>query len=149
MPIETISRDAAHAAALLAKSVEVALQEVDLSPSQYRLLAFLDEAPSAATALASKLSVTRPSLTALVDGLASRGYVVRTTDPADRRRVTHEISASGRDAVAAADRAIQGRLAARLGAELDPGDVAVVNRGLELWLQTFRASALRAAGTGA
>ena len=140
MTVEQISRDAAHAAAVLAKSVEVALQGAELSPSQYRLLVYLSDEPAAATALADKLAVTRPSLTALVDGLAARGFVVRTTDPVDRRRVTHEISPAGLAAVATADALIQERLGRWLGSHLDPDDVATVNRGLELWLAALRAA---------
>ena len=147
MPVEPISRDAARAAALLAKSVEVALHDVDLSPSQYRLLVYLHEAPSAATALADKLAVTRPSLTALVDGLAARGFVVRTTDPADRRRVTHEISDEGVHAVAAADAAIQARLGSWLDGELDATESATVNAGLELWGHALKAGRARKVAT--
>jgi long-chain acyl-CoA synthetase len=118
---------------VLAKSIEVALHDVDLSPSQYRLLIFLAEAPAAATALADRLAVTRPSLTALVDGLATRGFVVREPDPEDRRRVTHQISASGRDAIDAADASIQDRLTTWLEARLPEDRIAEVNRGLETW----------------
>lgn len=147
MSVEPISRDAARAAALLAKSVEVALHDVDLSPSQYRLLVYLHEAPSAATALADKLAVTRPSLTALVDGLAARGFVVRTTDPEDRRRVTHEISDEGLRAVAAADAAIQARLGSWLDGELAAAERATVNSGLELWGQALKAGRARKVAT--
>ena len=118
--------------ALLAKTVEIALQGVELSPSQYRLLSFLGEAPSAATALADRLDVTRPSLTALVDGLVARGFVTRLPDPDDRRRVSHQISDEGRAAVAKADGAIQDRLA-QLAAHLDPDSRATANLGLEHW----------------
>jgi long-chain acyl-CoA synthetase len=137
--IEAISREAAHGAALLAKTLELALGEIDLSPSQYRLLVFLMESPAAATVLAQRLDVTRPSLTALVDGLVQRGFVTRTTDPDDRRRVTHEISGSGRDIVAAADEAIRSRLE-QLATHLTPKQRSVANDGLEHWLTAMRAS---------
>jgi len=137
--VEAFSRDAAHGAALLAKTLEIALGEVDLSPSQYRLLVFLLESPSAATALAERLAVTRPSLTALVDGLVQRGLVVRATDPDDRRRVTHEISDAGRSIVTAADRAITARLG-QLAAHLDDDQRRVANEGLEHWQRAIRAA---------
>lgn len=126
-----ISREAARAVAVMAKHVEVALHEVDLSPSQYRLLIYLADAPAAATALADRLAVTRPSLTALVDGLAARGFVEREPDPDDRRRVTHQISDEGRRAVEAADLAIRSRFGTWLSAHVAPDDVAEVNQGLE------------------
>lgn len=127
-----MSREAARGAALLAKSVEIALQAVDLSPSQYRLLTFLADASSAATALAARLDVTRPSLTALVDGLVARGFVERLPDAEDRRRVTHEISDAGRKAVAAADQAIQARLT-QLVSPLSSAVQSRANAGLEDW----------------
>lgn len=132
-----MSREAAHGAALLAKSLEIALGDLDLSPSQYRLLVFLLESPAAATALADRLDVTRPSLTALVDGLVQRGFVVRETDPDDRRRVTHQISDAGRGVVASADTAIQARLD-QLASHLEPEQRREANAGLEHWLTAIR-----------
>lgn len=132
-PSALISREAAHAVAVMAKHVEVALHEVDLSPSQYRLLIYLADAPAAATALADRLAVTRPSLTALVDGLAARGYVERETDPDDRRRVTHQISDEGRRAVEVADEAIRTRFGSWLANLVPVETAAEVNRGLEAW----------------
>ena len=139
MAIEAISRDAAHGAALLAKTLELALGEIELSPSQYRLLVFLVESPAAATVLAQRLDVTRPSLTALVDGLVQRGFVTRTADPDDRRRVTHEISDAGRDIVTTADEAIRTRLE-HLASHLTPKQRVTANSGLEHWLTAMRAS---------
>jgi long-chain acyl-CoA synthetase len=141
--VEQISREAAHGVALLAKSLEIALADLELSPSQYRLLVFLLEAPAAATALAHRLDVTRPSLTALVDGLVQRGLVVRTPDPDDRRRVTHEISDAGRDTVARANAAIQTRLD-ELADHLSPDERKRANAGLEHWRTAILAA--RAAG---
>jgi long-chain acyl-CoA synthetase len=134
--VEAISREAAHGAALLAKTLEIALGDLELSPSQYRLLVFLLESPAAATALAQRLDVTRPSLTALVDGLVQRGFVVRTPDADDRHRVTHAISDAGRDVVGAADAAIRQRLD-QLAGHLEPDQRRIANDGLELWLDAM------------
>ena len=101
---------AVRAAARLARQVEVALTDVDLSLPQYRVLAFLAEGSAAASALAGKLSVSRPSVTALVDGLVSRGLVERRADPGDRRRVDHVLTAAGRRTLARADAAVNQRL---------------------------------------
>ncbi len=80
----------------LARQVELALVEVDLSLPQYRILILLDEGKVAASALADRLAVSRPSVTAVVDGLVTRGLVERHHDPADRRRVGHDLTAEGR-----------------------------------------------------
>ena len=137
--VEAISREAAHGAALLSKVLEVTLGELELSPSQYRLLVFLMDAPSAATSLADRLDVTRPSLTALVDGLVARGFVVREPDTQDRRRVTHQISEAGRDAVRRADDAIQQSLG-RLISHLPNGERDTARTGLETWLTAIVAA---------
>lgn len=109
---------AGRATARLAKTADLALQDVDLSVPQYRLLAYLSEGTAAATALAERLIVSRPSVTALVDGLVQRGLVERQPDAADRRRIDHVLTDEGRDALAAADAAVEARLrdlAAHLG----------------------------------
>ena len=62
-------------AARLAKVVERSLHELDLSLAQYRLLGNLADGPSQASTLAERLIVSRPSVTALADGLVERGLV--------------------------------------------------------------------------
>ena len=64
-----------------------------MSLPQFRLLAFLSEGEWAASAVADWLAVSRPSVTALVDGLVERGWVERRESPDDRRRVLHHITA--------------------------------------------------------
>src|ERR1700751_4376616 len=60
-------------AAWLSKRVEVALATVDLTLPQFRVLGILAEGASAASGLADRLAVRRPSITALIDGLVARG----------------------------------------------------------------------------
>jgi DNA-binding MarR family transcriptional regulator len=79
------------------------------------LLAYLSTGGSAATLLAEKLAISRPSVTVTTDWLESRGFVTRAADPADGRRVRIEISADGREALRRADE----RLATRFGEILD------------------------------
>ncbi|MEJ7582730.1 MAG: MarR family winged helix-turn-helix transcriptional regulator [Acidimicrobiales bacterium] len=101
----------ARAAARLAKVVEVAVGEVDLTLPQYRMLAHLAEGSGGASALAGTLAVSRPSITALADGLVARGLVERCAHAGDRRRVDHLLTADGRTALAAGDEAVERRLA--------------------------------------
>ena len=97
-------------AARLARQVELALVEVDLSLPQYRILIYLDEGKVAASALADKLAVSRPSVTAVVDGLVTRGLVERHHDPTDRRRVGHDLTAEGRLLLKRGDESVDRRL---------------------------------------
>ena len=121
-----------RAAARLARQVEVALGDVDLSLPQYRVLAFIAEGPAAASALAGKLAVSRPSVTALIDGLVARGLVERRPDPSDRRRVDHRITDAGRNALADADVAVDRRLRS-LAAHLSPEKAHAALTGLVHW----------------
>ncbi|MGH9062514.1 MAG: MarR family winged helix-turn-helix transcriptional regulator [Acidimicrobiales bacterium] len=111
MSTEPVSRPG-RVAARLSRQVELALAEVELSLPQYRLLFLLAEGRIAASALADRLAVSRPSVTAVVDGLVSRGLVERQPDPDDRRLVRHELTPAGRGALDAADTAVDERLRA-------------------------------------
>jgi len=130
-------------AARLARQVEVGLAGVDLSLPQYRLLMLLAEGSVVASALADRLAVTRPSVTAVVDGLVARGLVERQADGRDRRRVAHGLTAEGRQVLGAADEAIDRRLT-DIAAFLDgPAAAEVAFSGLSAWrhaLDAYRAS---------
>jgi long-chain acyl-CoA synthetase len=125
--------------------METALSEVDLSPSQYRVLSFLSEdgANAAATALAGRMSVSKPSITALVDGLVQRGLVERRPSTDDRRRVQHVVTPAGLKALDRADTAVNDRLE-QLISLLDPDDRDTAGPGLAQWGEALvRARAAR------
>ena len=135
---------AARAAAKLARQVTIPLGEVDLSLPQYRVLAFLDEGDAAPSDLAGRLSVSRPSITALMDGLITRGLVERRPDPDDGRRVSHHLTEDGRSNLRSADRAVGNRLAA-IGTHVHAGDSTRLIASLARFGEAIRAA--RAAGT--
>jgi long-chain acyl-CoA synthetase len=129
--------------ARLARQVEVGLAQVDLSLSQYRTLMLLDEGAAAASALADYMAVSRPSVTAVVDGLVNRGLVERQHDDGDRRRVEHRLTEPGRRVLCAADAAVENRLR-EIAAHLpDEEQAADAFAGLALWragLDAYRAA---------
>ena len=123
-------------AARLARQVELALVAVDLSLPQYRILVFLDEGKVAASALADKLAVSRPSVTAVVDGLVTRGLVERHHDPTDRRRVGHDLTAEGRLLLKKGDESVDRRLSEIASILSEAGTAAMHDeafKGLECW----------------
>jgi long-chain acyl-CoA synthetase len=122
---------AARAAARFSKAMEVALSNVGLSLPQYRLLAFLSGGPERATALAGRLDVSPPSLTALVDGAVARKLVERVASEEDRRCVRHVITDAGAETLARADEAVAQRLAAATDF-LSPAQAKKALEGLEL-----------------
>lgn len=105
-----VSPHVGHTIARLARNVELAVATVDLTLSQYRVLSILGEGREAASALAEKLAVSRPSVTGVVDGLVARGLVRRDHGGEDRRRVDVDLTDAGRDLLVRADAAVDQRL---------------------------------------
>jgi long-chain acyl-CoA synthetase len=126
-------------AAWLAKQVEIGLDTVDVSVPQYRILALLDERPAVSSALAERLAVRPPSVTAVVDGLVARGLVERRTVAADRRRVDHVLTPEGLRVLGLADEAVDARLAEIAGCLDDPADTQRAIDSLVLWRTAFTA----------
>lgn len=135
----------ARTVARLARHVEVALAGCDLTVPQYRLLALLSEGSVNASTLAERLVVSRPSVTALVDGLVARGMVERGSDPSDRRHVTHLVTELGTSVLDEADRTAAARLQ-DLSRYLPPEDKPAAGEGLVAWeraLDSYREAASR------
>jgi DNA-binding MarR family transcriptional regulator len=116
----SVERGTGRAVAWLARQLELVLAEHDLTLAQYRLLTVLEERPEVASALADKLTVSRPSITTVADGLVARGLVDRVNDTEDRRRVNHALTDAGRALLHHTDEVIDSGLSAVLD-HLDPG----------------------------
>jgi long-chain acyl-CoA synthetase len=131
-------------AARLARQVEVGLGEADLTLPQYRILTFLGEGTAVASKLADHLAVSRPTVTAVVDGLVARGLVERSHREDDRRRVRHALTPAGRQVLEVADRSVDARLR-EIAGHLDADEAEAALRSLESWrqaLDTYRAARL-------
>jgi len=126
-------------AAWLSKRVEVALTTVDLTLPQYRVLGILAEGSAAASGLADRLAVRRPSITAVIDGLVARGLVDRRQEDSDRRRVALRLTDEGVRTLAEADRAVDDYLVSIAG-HLPDEEEAMALRSLELWARAMTES---------
>jgi long-chain acyl-CoA synthetase len=127
--------------ARLARQVELAAATVELTLPQYRVLILLGEGKEAASALAEKLAVSRPSVTGVVDGLVARGLVERYDDVDDRRRVGHDLTDEGRRLLESADAEVDRRLSEI--ASHRPGGAGAALEGLGPWeeaLDAYRAA---------
>jgi long-chain acyl-CoA synthetase len=132
---------AARALARLARHVEHALDSLELSLPQYRVLSLLGDGSSASSALAGRLAVSPPSVTAVVDGLVARGLVERHADAADRRRLTLVLTAQGLEVLHAAETAVDARLGEVAEYLEDPSSAAAAIEALQQWnhaLDAFR-----------
>jgi long-chain acyl-CoA synthetase len=128
-----------RAAAWLSKQVELALGGVELSLPQYRVLGVLAEGASMPSALAERLTVRRPTVTAVVDGLEIRGLVQRTPGGVDKRSVTHTLTPKGQRLLAKANAAVDARLLDIASSLDDPALTHQALDGLVLWRAAMRA----------
>lgn len=120
-------------AAWLGRQVEVAVVQVELTLPQYRVLALLSEGSAVSSALAQRLAVRPPSVTAVIDGLVVRGLVERRHVADDRRCVALTLTEEGRGLLSAADRAVDERMSSLLDRLGDDDQAGQALEGLELW----------------
>jgi DNA-binding MarR family transcriptional regulator len=99
------------------------------------MLAASDASDSAAAQLADGLSRAKQEVSRLVDTLVDREYVVRESDPDDRRRLVLRLTRKGRaaaDVIQAAVLALDQRMEAELaGCGLDADQIERVGRALD------------------
>jgi long-chain acyl-CoA synthetase len=107
-PAAALDPDVARTLAITARLLERALD--DMSLPQFRILLLVAVAPERANRLASQAAISRPSLTGVLDGLVSRGWVRRREVDGDRRGVSLEVTPPGRRALLRAQRAVATRV---------------------------------------
>jgi len=130
--------------ARLSRILERACTELTLP--QYRLLALVADADERASALAGRLALSKPTITAAVDGLVDRGLVTRAVVEGDRRAVVIRITPAGKKALAAAERDMNERLQTVLDRCADPTAVVAAIDQLRQALDDAMAERM-AAGT--
>jgi DNA-binding MarR family transcriptional regulator len=84
------------ALAFAGRTLEKALEQMTLP--QYRVLTLIANSPERASRIAQAADVTRPSLTGLLDGLVTKGWVARSDVDGDRRGVSLAITPAGETA---------------------------------------------------
>ncbi|MEM7285137.1 MAG: MarR family transcriptional regulator [Actinomycetota bacterium] len=126
---------AARTVVRLNRHLAHALAKVELTEAQYRVLAMLEEGDAVASGIAGQMALTKPSITALVDGLEDRGLVERLPHPSDRRRRTLSITPDGLAQLERADEATTACLRA-IAEHTD--DAASPVAGLAAWDRAIR-----------
>lgn len=124
--------------ARLAKLVEVAIAPLELSLPQYRLLALLVDGAAVSSTLAARLTVKPPTVTAVVDGLVSRGLVTRQVDPRDRRRLPLALTPEGTALIEQANASVGAALLDALGL-IGAADAHAAVAGLDAWHEVLDA----------
>ena len=112
----------------LYREFEQAARRGDLSMAQYRTLLYLHGGSRRAGELAAANAVTKPTVTAMINGLRQAGWVADAVDEAEDGRVTRiELTQAGRERVARFEDDLAGRME-----ELLPGvDRVAVRRFLQ------------------
>lgn len=102
-----------------------------LSVPHFRVLAYLGRhAGASLSEVAEHVGLQLPSMSTLIEGLVTRGFVTRAPSAEDRRRVTLTLTASGRATLATARQHSQAKLAERLAA-LSPAEQATVVQAMQ------------------
>ncbi len=108
-----------------------------LSVPQFRTLLFISRNKGASLSeVAEHIGLTMPSMSALVDGLVTRDFVVRRTHEEDRRRMTLMLTGRGETTLRAAREGTQRYLTERLSrfSETERGTVV---RAMRILRQVF------------
>lgn len=128
-PYATIGFALKQAQQALRTNLDAGLREIGLTTPQYAVLAFLEvEAGASNAALARRAFVTPQTMQAILVALERSGFIARTAHPEHGRVQKTELTASGRDALAAAS-GIVAVAEARLrsaAAPLDPEQVTTM-----------------------
>ena len=120
--------DVTRTLAITSRLLEKAL--ADMTLPQFRILLLVARSPERANRLASQASISRPSLTGVLDGLVARGWVRRLEVDGDRRGVSLAVTPAGRKALGVAQRAVARRVDELLG-QLEPDRRATARAGLD------------------
>lgn len=117
----------AYAAAMRSELVRRGLEDLPRNgPFVIRAVA---RSGAALSEIADELSVSKQAASKLIDLLVARGFVDRSADPSDRRRITLTLTRRGKKAVEAVE-AGTARVDAALAEALAPGELAGFRAGL-------------------
>jgi DNA-binding MarR family transcriptional regulator len=109
---------------------QLSVEQYDLPLEQFHLLRHIRCGRDSVSALAEAKNISRPAISRSVDLLVTRGLVVRTVDPQDRRHIKLALTDDGNtllDSVFGDTRSWMAGLFARLS----PAEVRAVTRSME------------------
>ncbi|MFN8508716.1 MAG: MarR family transcriptional regulator [Dehalococcoidia bacterium] len=112
--------------------------ELGLTTAQLRVMFLLRDMPGVtAGELATRLKVTPPTISGIVDRLVKLELVRREFDPADRRLVRNHLTADGTAACSRLERGAE-LFTHRIMSEMSPEDLEALTRGLEAFIGATR-----------
>ncbi len=109
----------------------------DLSVAQFRTLAYIKNNDGASlSSLAMHIGLTLPSMSKLIDGLASRGLVARASHQEDRRKLCLNLTSAGENELEAAYAHTQAFLVNKISG-LSKEEIETVNRSMQILKSLF------------
>jgi DNA-binding MarR family transcriptional regulator len=138
--IDECAREVLETVPLVMRAIRSELREhgaKELSVPQFRTLNFLSGHKGASLSeVADHIGLTLPSMSTLMEGLVTRSFAVRRTDPEDRRRVTLELTDRGHSTLRTARDATQDHLAGLLET-LSSEDRGTITRSMRILKSIF------------
>jgi DNA-binding MarR family transcriptional regulator len=151
---QTIETDLAGTAAHLRLVINRAARRMrqqagtELSASNASALSSVElHGPLTPSELAEIERIKRPSATRILRGLEEEGLVVRTPDPKDGRSALISLTGEGRERLRRLRQRKNAYLARRMR-DLDPGDVATLERAAEILERLLEGDRASARGEG-
>jgi len=129
---ETQTRSDAVTVIALGRVIEIAVNGIGLTASQFRALSLVSAGITSSGVIARFLAVRPPTVTTVMNGLVEERLVERIRDDADRRRVDYELTKHGAKALAVANEAADAALA-RLAGHLEDGQGDTAFDGIAAW----------------
>jgi DNA-binding MarR family transcriptional regulator len=121
---EVSAEAARHAAAAVRLSIALA-QQLGMPLADVQCLGLLAAGPSVPSDLAARLGLTTGAMTKVLDRLQAAGYITRSADPADRRRIVITADPQGFAALAASYAPLRARMSDQL-AGCTTGELAAI-----------------------
>jgi len=96
-----VARVTAHTVPRVMGALSASLREKDdsLHPAQMQVLMMMHAGPTSPSELAERLEVSLPTISKTVSVLERRGWIERSADERDRRRVALRLTVEGRETV--------------------------------------------------
>ena len=135
--------EAVRALARLARMLE--RSSGDLSLAHYRVLSGVADGDARASALAKRLALGRPAVSAAVESLCSRGLLERADVPGDLRASALRLTPQGEQVLAEVEVTLTERLDAVVGRTDDPASTLATLAGLGAALDAVAAERLAGA----
>jgi len=103
--------------------------EVGMSPAHFRILHMLHHQPMSMSEMAQKQFITKASLCDSVNLLVEKGWIMKSRDQADQRRINLTLTTEGEEELNLVKRQLHDRIAQRLINASDE-DLDAITNGL-------------------